>query len=85
MSHMVQVQGAFILKKAEGLRALLEMEREKLVDRQGTFAPSTSNSEVVSDHADNTAVFEGLDQMFNEEGFFGMEPIWDFSLLFPSV
>lgn len=78
--HMAHIQGKFILKRAESLRVVLEnLRAERPRSRLGT--PPQRSVDVVPE----TEVFEGFDQMFNEEGFFGMEPIWDFSLLFPSV
>ncbi|KAG4438073.1 hypothetical protein IFR05_006439 [Cadophora sp. M221] len=82
-SRMVHAQGCFILKRAESLRSALE--NAKVSDRQDqtVVSPSASNSSVILEPPPN--LFEGLDLMMSEDGFNAMEPIWDFSLLFPSV
>ncbi|KAH7410876.1 hypothetical protein BKA64DRAFT_662043 [Cadophora sp. MPI-SDFR-AT-0126] len=82
-SHMVHVQGAFILKRAESMRVALETS--KPADKQQDQAIVTPPASTSSTMPEPPALFEGLDMMLNEEGFYAMEPLWDFSLLFPSV
>ncbi|KAH7354802.1 hypothetical protein BKA65DRAFT_228867 [Rhexocercosporidium sp. MPI-PUGE-AT-0058] len=82
-SHMVHVQGSFILKRAESLRAALESSMVPDKQGQALVSPPPSNDSVIPDPHPN--LFEGLDSMLNEEDFYALEPIWDFSLLFPSV
>jgi len=81
-SHMVHVQGAFILRRAESMRAALE--GSKIIEKQDQ-AVITPPASTGSNVPEPPALFEGLDMMLNEEGFDAMEPLWDFSLLFPSV
>ncbi|KAK0119957.1 hypothetical protein ONS95_011381 [Cadophora gregata] len=82
-SHMVHVQGSFILKRAESMRTALEtsMTLDKQQDQAIISPPASTGSTI----PEPPIMFEGLDMILNEEGFYAMEPLWDFSLLFPSV
>ncbi|CZT45622.1 uncharacterized protein RSE6_05947 [Rhynchosporium secalis] len=81
-SNTVHVQGSTILKRAESMRTALESSR--VVERldQDITSPSALDENGLQE---NQALFEGLDSILNEEGFFAMEPIWDFPLLFSSM
>ncbi|XMA17658.1 hypothetical protein WAI453_010449 [Rhynchosporium graminicola] len=81
-SNTVHVQGSTILKRAESMRTALESSRvvERLVQDITSLSALDENG-----LQENQALFEGLDSILNEEGFFAMEPIWDFPLLFSSM
>ncbi|KAL2070631.1 hypothetical protein VTL71DRAFT_13657, partial [Oculimacula yallundae] len=82
-SNMMHVQGSAIAKRAESMRAALDGSRVvESVDQAVVASPLAPDE---SGLPENQALFEGLDLMLGEDGFFGMEPIWDFPLLFPSV
>ena len=81
--HKAHIQGSFILKRAESLRTAVEHLRTQ--ERNGINFEPLTESHVPAVQDNSSLIFEGLDHVLNEDGFFGMEPIWDFSLLFPSV
>jgi hypothetical protein len=74
--HKPHIQGSFILRRAAALRAFLENPeshgREPEPPRQSSMGSNRWN-------------FDGTGLNLNEDGFFGMEPFYDFSMLLPSA
>lgn len=58
---------------------MLYLESSKIAERQdqGIVSPPASTGSVIPEPP---VLFEGLDMMLNEKGFYAMEHIWDFSL-----
>jgi len=85
--HKPHYQGTFLLKRVEALRAALQMsklheQQEAKVEEplDGRLSPSNPNN-----NEGSRMMLEGFDQLFHEDGLFGLEPIWDFSMLFPGT
>lgn len=82
-SHKPFYQGTFLLKRVDTLKAALEMSR--LHDQKEANIEEQSDARLSPAGGDSRLTLEGFDQLFNEEGVFGLEPIWDFSMLFPGT
>jgi hypothetical protein len=81
--HKPYHQGTFILKRAEALRAALEMSRLHEQQEANVEEPPESRLSPFGDSS--KLMLEGFDGLFHEDGLFGLEPIFDFSMLFPGT
>ncbi|KAE8442670.1 hypothetical protein EG329_002968 [Mollisiaceae sp. DMI_Dod_QoI] len=82
-NHKPHIQGLFLLKRVETLRAALETSKPHDPHRSNLEEPAevTLSSPRIES---SKLMLEGFDQLFHEDGLFGIEPIWDFSL-FPGT
>lgn len=76
------IQGMSLLKRAETLKMALENARNN-DNRTNLNAPADAREPYTPDNS--ALVFEGLESWFNDENFFGMEPIWHFPNVMPSL
>lgn len=79
--HKPHFQGTFLLKRVETLRAAMQMSR--LHEHQESNVEEPSDARYSPNNESSKLMLEGFDQLFHEDGLFGLEPIWDFSMLFP--
>jgi hypothetical protein len=80
--HEAHIQGTFLLKRAEAFRLALANSTTR--ENEDEVTDEQLESGLNSANEINRTNFEALDQLFNDDGFYGMEPIWDFSMLFSS-
>jgi hypothetical protein len=81
--HKPHIQGTYILKRVEEVREALE--HSKMVDVNGAVAESLTESRPVAADECSGLTLGSPDLSLNDHGFFDMEPIWDFSMLFPNA
>lgn len=80
--HKPHIQGTFILKRVETLRTALESS--SLHAYPGTDLDEPTETRFPSPTSETARLMsEGFDQLFHEDGLFGIEPIWDFSMMLP--
>lgn len=75
--HKPHIQGSFILKRATTLRAYLENPKAQGIGENEELRENLWTN--------NGWTFDGSGLNLNEDGFFGMEPFYDFSMLLPSA
>ncbi|KUJ11090.1 uncharacterized protein LY89DRAFT_739303 [Mollisia scopiformis] len=83
--HKPHYQGSFLLKRVETLKAALEMSRLHEQHEPNVTDNSDVRLSPAATGENSKLLLEGFDQLFHEDGLFGLEPIWDFSMLFPGT
>ena len=81
--HKPHIQGTYILKRVEEVRKALE--HSKMVDVNGAVAESSTESRPATADENPGLTLGSPGLSINDNGFFDMEPIWDFSMLFPNA
>jgi len=81
--HKPHIQGTYILKRVEEVRKALE--HSKMVDVNGAVAESSTESRPATADENLGLTLGSPGLSLNDNGFFDMEPIWDFSMLFPNA
>jgi len=77
--HKPHIQGTYILKRVDEVRKAVE--HSKVVD----VAESLTESRPVTADGSSGLTLGSPDLSLNDNAFFDMEPIWDFSMLFPNT
>ena len=80
--HKPHIQGTYILKRVEEVRKALEHSKVN-VNRATT--ESLSESRPTPADGNSGLTLSSLDMSLNDNGYFDMAPIWDFTILFPNA
>jgi hypothetical protein len=81
--HKPHIQGTYILKRVEEVRKALE--HSKIANADGTATEYLTESRPTTADGNSGLTLGNPDLSLNDNGYFDMEPIWDFSMLFPNA
>jgi hypothetical protein len=81
--HKPHIQGTYILKRVEEARKAVE--HSKIVDVNGTATESLTESRPATSDRNSGLALDSPDLSLNDNGYFDMQPIFSFSMLFPNA